>query len=66
MYKKYLVVVYAFDIGYDDNLDYTRKRDAIAQARRLLRDYESTAVLDMESRNIVATYNNFPTEGINF
>lgn len=64
--KKYLVVVYDFEIGYDDNLDYSRKRDAIAQARRLLRDYESTAVLDLESRRIVTAYNGFPTEGINF
>lgn len=64
--KKYLVVVYDFEIGYDDNLDYSRKRDAIAQARRLLRDYESTAVLDLESRRIVTAYNCFPTEGINF
>lgn len=64
--KKYLVVIYDWEIGFDDGMDFSRKRDAIADARRQLRHYDSAAVLNLVDRCIVAASQDFPVDCISF
>ena len=64
--KKYLVVIYDWEVGFDDRLDFDKKSDAIAHARDQLRHYDSAAVLNMVDRCIVATFRDFPVNCISF
>ncbi len=62
--KRYQIVKYADDIGADEGMDFVTMKEAITEAKRLLKDYESIFIYDYKLKSCRHAFNGLPSNRI--
>lgn len=58
--KRYQIIKKDDDIGIDEGMDYNTIKEAIIEAKKLLKEYQSIFIYDRKSRSCRHAFNGIP------